>query len=340
MGGCASAQPVSQPVRVRRYPKPPSVYEIEKKYSFARTEAGSFDGTSEQLFRSRYKLSSTVLGRGSDAVVYEGVDSLTKQKVALKVVDLDSKNITSSRRQELIQRFRDETNILSSLDHPHVIQLFDSKEELDKLTLVFEYAAGGDLLDHIAKVVRLNERVARRVMMSLVDALKYVHGMHVVHCDLKPDNILIRSELDMGDVIITDFGFASFCVGDTLTRQVGSPNYIAPEVLLGLPYGPAVDVWALGVILYIMLLGCFPFYHSDSDVLFNNIVFGQFSFRNDDISDEAKDLISRILVPDVAQRYTLDQIAQHPWMRLPASNRKASDRSDSYKSGSEHQFDF
>lgn len=340
MGGCASAETASPPVRVRRYPKPASENEIEKKASFARTEAGSFDGTSPYVFSARYRQTSTVLGKGSDATVYEGIDTFTQRKVALKVMDVRAEIVTPARRQELAQRFRDEVNILSNLDHRHVIQLLDFKEEIDKLTIVFEYAAGGDLLDYIAKVVKLDEVDARRLMVTLVEALKYIHNSNVVHCDLKPDNILIRSKEDVADVIVTDFGFASFCEGATLSRRLGSPNYIAPEVLLGAPYGVAVDVWALGVILYIMLLGCFPFYHTDHDILFNNIVFGQFTFRNQEISEEAKDLICRILVPDVARRYTLDQILDHPWMNAPVVYRRASERCDSYRSANEHQFNF
>ena len=341
MGGCASAETPTQPTRIRRYPKSPSQYEIEKKGSFAKTEAGSFDGTAAYVFGARYRKTSTVLGKGTDAIVYQGIDCFTQRRVALKVTDLSAENITPARRQELTQLFRDEVNILSSLDHPHVAQLLDFKEEIDKLTIVFEYAAGGDLLDYITKVVKLDEADARRLMVILVETLKYIHHSNVVHCDLKPDNILLRSEEDVADVIITDFGFACFCNGNTLTRQLGSPNYIAPEVLLGAPYGAAVDIWALGVILYIMLLGCFPFYHTDPDILFNNIVFGQFSFRSEDISDEAKDLICRMLIPDVSQRYTLDQILDHPWMNVPLVYKRVSARCDSYRSSdSAHQFTF
>lgn len=276
----------------------------------------------ELSLTERYPLDeSKVIGKGADALVLRSEDITTNTPVAIKVIVFEE----GKRQKELEKRFQQEVAVLSSLQHPSIVQLYDFHREASRGLLVLEFAEGGDLLDVLMERSRLSEWEAARILLNLVDAVLFMHSQNIVHRDLKPENILLRKRGFLQDLLITDFGFACHCSEDSLTEVLGTVNYMAPEALMGGPYGRAVDVWALGIILFVSLSGSFPFLHADRQQLVRAIVHGHFSFYAnrhiwDSISVRAKDLIRHILVVDPQQRYSLEQIAHHPWVASHRQN--------------------
>ena len=237
--------------------------------------------------------------------------------VAIKVIAFEE----GKREKELERRFQQEVAILSSLQHSSIVHLYDFHRDVGRGLLVLEYAEGGDLLDVLMERNRLSEWEASWVLLELVDAVMYLHRQNVVHRDLKPENVLLRKRGSLQHLLITDFGFACHCPEEKLTEVLGTVNYMAPEALVGGPYGKPVDIWALGVILFVMLSGSFPFLHADRLQLVKAIVHGHFSFYSnrhiwDTVSVTAKDLIRHIILVNPEQRYSLQQILGHPWVSV------------------------
>ena len=210
--------------------------------------------------------------------------------------------------------------LLQLQGNPNLIQLFADFEDPHYHYLVIELARGGELFHKIVEREVYTEQQARDTVREITKAMQYCHQHGVVHRDLKPENVLLAAP-DDETIKIADFGFAKE-LGTTpdgmLHTACGTPGYVAPEILRQQPYGPSVDIWSLGVIFYILLCG-YPPFHSDKgqDDLFRKIKHAAYKFDSpdwDEISAEAKDLISKILVPNPAQRLTADQILQHPWM--------------------------
>ena len=274
---------------------------------------GNATVTSEVTTKNRYTRSETTLGRGRDARVYEGFDRINKVKVAMKILPKSIRN--DEHKEELMLRYRNEVEILKRLDHKGVIGLIDYYEEPDQATIVLEYADGGDLSVRMLALQRLDEDAAKTVTGNLIEALKHIHARNIVHRDLRLENILVKSTSNVVDVMIADFGSAAHCMGNHLTNPVGTTYYVAPEILLGIPYGKGVDIWSLGVIIYVMLHGVLPFLHEDLNLLFEKIMTAQFSFKENEValSTEVKDLLSLILVPDSSRRLSLDEISAHSW---------------------------
>ncbi|CAN0019104.1 unnamed protein product, partial [Phaeothamnion confervicola] len=168
-----------------------------------------------------------------------------------------------------------------------------------------------------------NEKEARDLCRVLLDAVKYCHDRSVVHRDLKPENLLLSSPDDDANIKLADFGFARSLEGGKMQTQCGTPGYVAPEILRGEPYGASVDMWSIGVIIYILLGGYPPFHDENQTRLFRKIKGGNFKFHPEywgKISDDAKDLIKRCLTVDVSQRLTAAQAVEHPWLRTAAAD--------------------
>jgi len=177
--------------------------------------------------------------------------------------------------------------------------------------LVLEVAEGGELFDYIVERGNFTEEEACRIFKQLLEGVIYIHKCDVVHRDLKPENLLLS--MDKTHLKVSDFGLAAECIGDSceLTQCCGSPSYVAPEVLEGTPYGKRVDSWSAGVILYILLSGYQPFGSS------KDIVNGRYAFPDRDwstVSNQAIDLIRKLLTVDASQRITLEEVQQHPWI--------------------------
>ena len=208
--------------------------------------------------------------------------------------------------------------ILRIMNHPNIVRLIDFYDEPSQYLIAMEYLEGGELFDRIVKKAYYNEKEARDLAQIFLSAVKYMHDRNVVHRDLKPENLLLKSQSDDADVKIADFGFATIAEADTLTEQCGTPGYVAPEILGHKKYGKAVDMWSVGVITYILLGGYPPFHDDNQRQLFKKIQAAKYEFHPDfwgGVSDEAKDLISKLLVLDVSARLTVDQALSHAWIR-------------------------
>ena len=195
-----------------------------------------------------------------------------------------------------------------------ILEIFD---EDDFIYLVLELLRGGELFDRIVEKESYSEKEAAETVRPIVDAIRYCHSLGIIHRDLKPENLLYATSEDSSIIKITDFGLARFVENELATTACGTPNYVAPEIIAGKGYSKEVDLWSIGVIIYIMLCGFPPFYDDNNAQLFALIQKGQFEFPSpywDDISDSAKNLIKSLLVVDPTKRLTSDNIMTHPWM--------------------------
>jgi calcium/calmodulin-dependent protein kinase I len=167
-------------------------------------------------------------------------------------VNLEFKNVRRELSEDDEIQLQTEVDILSQLDHPNVLKIFEIFDEDDCIYLVLELLAGGELFDRIVEKESYSEKEAAETIRPLVDALRYCHQLGIIHRDLKPENILYQSEEDSSIIKITDFGLARFVQNELATTACGTPNYVAPEIIAGQGYGKEVDIWSIGVIIYIM----------------------------------------------------------------------------------------
>lgn len=257
-----------------------------------------------------YRLGRT-LGEGTYGKVKLGVHMTTGQEVAVKIM----------KPQEVKDKgdIEREINILKLLKHPNIVELLESihDEPANKVYLVLELVNGGELFDYIVARGRVKEKEARKLFRQMVSAVEYCHGNLIVHRDLKPENLLLDSE---GNIKINDFGFSNVIKpGKLFTTFCGSPLYAAPEIFLAKEYlGPEVDIWSMGVILYVLVCGQLPWAVGrdgrveDLDALLN----AQYDIpKGCDMSNECRSLIARMIVPKRKKRATIHEIRSHPWVQ-------------------------
>ncbi|KAJ2713138.1 serine/threonine protein kinase [Coemansia spiralis] len=272
------------------------------------------------LFKQSYLLADR-LGKGAFAHVRVAINRVTGERFAAKIIDR-TRIAQPEKRQKMDENFRVETSILSRVRHPSIVQVHGVFRESDRLYLVLDLAAGGELFDEIVRRECLSEDDSRRVLLQLLLAIRHLHRMGIVHRDIKLENILLADKATLR-LKLADFGLAKI-VGEHMFMKTvcGTPMYVAPEVLTvrqaGV-YDNLVDVWSLGVVLYICLCGFPPF----SDELApppmrDQILAGMFSFPSpywDAISPEAIDLVCQMLQVDPRSRITVDTALAHPWLR-------------------------
>ncbi|XP_074972546.1 serine/threonine-protein kinase SIK2 isoform X3 [Phalacrocorax aristotelis] len=248
------------------------------------------------------------LGKGNFAVVKLARHRITRSEVAIKIIDksqLDAVNL------EKIYR---EVQIMKMLDHPHIIKLYQVMETKSMLYLVTEFAKNGEIFDYLASHGRLSEAEARRKFWQILSAVEYCHGRKIVHRDLKAENLLLDNNMN---IKIADFGFGNFYKsGEPLTTWCGSPPYAAPEVFEGQQYeGPQLDIWSMGVVLYVLVCGALPFDGPTLPILRQRVLEGRFRIPYF-MSEECEHLIRRMLVLDPSKRLTIAQIKEHKWMLI------------------------
>ena len=199
------------------------------------------------------------MGKGKFGIVREGVHKKTGKKVAVKVM---KKSMMSQQDLELV---RQEIEILKMCQHPNIIRMLDVFENIDHIYIVMENLDGGDLFSFLEKrKFKLPEQRAAKIVHSLAAGVFYLHSYGIVHRDIKPENVLMVDRTENSDVKIVDFGLSKMVGPSQLCAEpFGTLSYVAPEVLLQQPYGKAVDVWGLGIIAYLMLVGSLPFDHED-----------------------------------------------------------------------------
>uniref|UniRef100_A0A8D2J611 Serine/threonine-protein kinase DCLK2 n=1 Tax=Varanus komodoensis TaxID=61221 RepID=A0A8D2J611_VARKO len=271
-------------------------------------------GTSSIL--EKYKVGK-VIGDGNFAVVKECIERSTGKEFALKIIDKGK----CCGKEHLIEN---EVSILRRVKHPNIIMLIEEMDTTMELYLVMELVKGGDLFDAITSSTKYTERDGSAMVYNLASALKYLHGLSIVHRDIKPENLLVCEYPDgTKSLKLGDFGLATVVEGPLYT-VCGTPTYVAPEIIAETGYGLKVDIWAAGVITYILLCG-FPPFRSENNVqedLFDQILVGKLEFPSpywDNITDSAKELISLMLQVNVEARYTAAQILNHPWVSDDAS---------------------
>ncbi|XP_006111639.2 serine/threonine-protein kinase DCLK2 isoform X1 [Pelodiscus sinensis] len=258
-----------------------------------------------------------VIGDGNFAVVKECVERSTGKEFALKIID----KAKCCGKEHLIEN---EVSILRQVKHPNIIMLIEEMDTPTELYLVMELVKGGDLFDAITSSTKYTERDGSAMVYNLASALKYLHGLNIVHRDIKPENLLVCEYPDgTKSLKLGDFGLATVVEGPLYT-VCGTPTYVAPEIIAETGYGLKVDIWAAGVITYILLCG-FPPFRSENNLqedLFDQILIGKLEFPSpywDNITDSAKELISLMLQVNVEARYTAAQILGHPWVSDDAS---------------------
>lgn len=255
------------------------------------------------------------IGFGGFATVHKGFDQLNNSLVAIKEVDRTQYLPADSSLER-------EVYILSEVDHSNILKLICTYVTPLKVFIVTELAAGGELLERIVEQGKFSEKDARSVIRQVLKGVEYLHMRKVVHRDLKLENILLSDQTPQAIVKIADFGLARFFADNSELRTVcGSPLYVAPEILdIGMSsetYTPAVDMWSVGVILFILLSGNSPFENEDEQILFEKIRSGDYSMDDclwDYISAGAKDCVRALLVVNTTERMTITEALRHPWI--------------------------
>eukprot|EP00298_Acanthocystis_sp_HF-20_P012315 c19829_g4_i2.p1 GENE.c19829_g4_i2~~c19829_g4_i2.p1 ORF type:complete len:356 (-),score=102.97 c19829_g4_i2:18-1034(-) len=250
------------------------------------------------------------LGSGGFSVVKVGTCKTDKSEWALKLIQ----HTVYKKNKDQTEK---EVEMLAMLDHPGVVKLREVVTTQRYFVIVMELLNGGELFDRIVSRDKYNENDAKVVAKTMLEILQYLHSHDIVHRDLKPENLVFNRPGDDAELKLTDFGFATpYSPKQKLTATCGTPEYVAPEILNEQPYGPAVDMWSAGVIIYILLCGFPPFYGDNDDELFERICSCNFKFLSpywDRVSDEAKSLIRALLEVDPKKRLTADQALQHAW---------------------------
>ncbi|XP_061574159.1 SNF-related serine/threonine-protein kinase-like [Cololabis saira] len=255
-----------------------------------------------------YDLDKT-LGRGHFAVVKLARHVFTGEKVAVKVIDKTKLDTVAT--GHLFQEVR----CMKLVQHPNIVRLYEVIDTQTKLYLILELGDGGDMFDYIMKHEEgLNEDLAKKYFAQIVHAISYCHRLHVVHRDLKPENVVFFEK--QGLVKLTDFGFSNkFQPGKKLTTSCGSLAYSAPEILLGDEYdAPAVDIWSLGVILFMLVCGQPPFQEANDSETLTMIMDCKYTVPAH-VSSFCKDLIDRMLQRDPKRRASLEEIESHTWLQ-------------------------
>ncbi|KAF1382679.1 hypothetical protein PFLUV_G00146270 [Perca fluviatilis] len=246
------------------------------------------------------------LGKGNFAVVKLARHKVTKTQVAIKIIDKTRLNPSN------LEKIYREVQIMKLLNHPHIIKLYQVMETKDMLYIVTEYAKNGEMFDHLTSNGRMSEDEARKKFWQILTAVDYCHRHHIVHRDLKTENLLLDASMN---IKLADFGFGNFYnAGEPLSTWCGSPPYAAPEVFEGKEYeGPQLDIWSLGVVLYVLVCGSLPFDGSSLPTLRQRVTEGRFRIPFF-MSQDCENLIRKMLVVDPARRISMAQIKQHRWM--------------------------
>jgi calcium/calmodulin-dependent protein kinase I len=259
------------------------------------------------------------LGEGSFGIVRKAIRKANNEEYAIKCLE------KSKMDMEDLYALSAEVEILSQIDHPNVVKLFEVYEDSAKFYMVFELMTGGELFERIVEKEHYSEKEAADTIRPIIDAIRYCHSMGIAHRDLKPENLLYATKDPSSIIKISDFGLARGFENDLMTTQCGTPTYIAPEIIQGKGYDKKVDYWSIGVIIYTMLCGYPPFYDEDNDKLFEMIQKGKVEFAKeywDEVSDMAKDVIVRLLQPDPNKRISCEELLKHPWIIGDVTPRK------------------
>ncbi|XP_031366471.1 calcium/calmodulin-dependent protein kinase type II delta chain isoform X5 [Apis dorsata] len=263
-------------------------------------------------FSDNYELKEE-LGKGAFSVVRRCVQKSTGHEFAAKIIN--TKKLTARDFQKLER----EARICRKLQHPNIVRLHDSIQEENYHYLVFDLVTGGELFEDIVAREFYSEADASHCIQQILESVHHCHHNGVVHRDLKPENLLLASKAKGAAVKLADFGLAIEVQGEAQAwfGFAGTPGYLSPEVLKKEPYGKPVDIWACGVILYILLVGYPPFWDEDQHRLYAQIKAGSYDYPSpewDTVTPEAKNLINQMLTVNPSKRITASEALKHPWI--------------------------
>ncbi|XP_069022344.1 calcium/calmodulin-dependent protein kinase type II subunit beta isoform X2 [Embiotoca jacksoni] len=263
-------------------------------------------------FTDEYQLYEE-LGKGAFSVVRRCVKLCTGQEYAAKIINTKK---LSARDHQKLER---EARICRLLKHSNIVRLHDSISEEGFHYLLFDLVTGGELFEDIVAREYYSEADASHCIHQILDSVSYTHQHDIVHRDLKPENLLLASKCKNAAVKLADFGLAIEVQGEQQAwfGFAGTPGYLSPEVLRKEAYGKPVDIWACGVILYILLVGYPPFWDEDQHKLYQQIKAGAYDFPSpewDTVTPEAKNLINQMLTINPAKRITAQEALKHPWV--------------------------
>ena len=282
------------------------------EYKNEKEEENNFNKITKNEYNKKvgnYILSEKI-GLGTFSKVTKATHILTGEKVAVKI--LDKSKIKDNIDIERISR---EIEILKSISHPNISQLYESNSTIHNFYLVMEYIEGGDLCDYINKNISLSEHVSCHFFRQLISVIEYLSEMGVSHRDIKPQNILL--DASQKNIKVIDFGLSNYCADTELLKSAcGSPCFASPEMLSGNPYnGIATDLWSSGIVLYSMLVGTLPFDDHELHSLYEQIKIGTFYIPST-LSLEVIDFLKKILQVEPKKRINIEQIKKHPWFNI------------------------
>ncbi|XP_046753300.1 calcium/calmodulin-dependent protein kinase type II alpha chain isoform X12 [Diprion similis] len=263
-------------------------------------------------FSDNYDLKEE-LGKGAFSVVRRCVQKSSGLEFAAKIIN------TKKLSARDFQKLEREARICRKLQHPNIVRLHDSIQEENFHYLVFDLVTGGELFEDIVAREFYSEADASHCIQQILESVHHCHHNGVVHRDLKPENLLLASKAKGAAVKLADFGLAIEVQGEQQAwfGFAGTPGYLSPEVLKKEPYGKPVDIWACGVILYILLVGYPPFWDEDQHRLYAQIKAGAYDYPSpewDTVTTEAKNLINQMLTVNPSKRITASEALKHPWI--------------------------
>ncbi|XP_013779505.1 calcium/calmodulin-dependent protein kinase type II alpha chain isoform X2 [Limulus polyphemus] len=269
-------------------------------------------GISCTRFSDNYEVKEE-LGKGAFSIVRRCIQKSTGLEFAAKIIN------TKKLSARDFQKLEREARICRKLNHPNIVRLHDSIQEEAFHYLIFDLVTGGELFEDIVAREYYSEADASHCIQQILESVHHCHQNSVVHRDLKPENLLLASKAKGAAVKLADFGLAIEVQGDQQAWYgfAGTPGYLSPEVLKKDPYGKPVDIWACGVILYILLVGYPPFWDEDQHRLYAQIKAGAYDYPSpewDTVTPEAKNLINSMLTVNPAKRITASEALKHPWI--------------------------
>lgn len=272
----------------------------------------------EAVLDHKYEITGH-LGDGAFGAVRIATDTTTGIDYACKIIQIDC-----MWRSHMMEHVKTEIHSLRSISHPHVVGLQEAFYCPDghQLFLILDLCRGGDIYDLIVPAPEsdqvggpLAECSARRYFQQMMSGISHCHALGISHRDIKPENLLLDGN---GTLRISDFGLSTFAASAPTSTKCGTVHYLAPEVTLSQPYDAIqADIWSSGVLLYVLITACLPFEHENEAELFKLIRSAEFAWpENVKVSEGARDLVSRMLDPDPAQRITTSGVLEHPWVRI------------------------
>lgn len=265
-------------------------------------------------FFKKYDLKE-VIGVGSTGTCHRCRRKSDSKEYACKIID---KRQIEAKFTGLLDQFYTEIRVLKDLKHPNVIQLEDVFETADRIFIVMEVMNGGELFDYVVEKGTLSEAEASVIVRKITSAVAHMHSKSIIHRDLKPENLLLTEKGPNSEVKLIDFGLAKIMSDSVAHSFLGTRGYLAPEMLQRNSYNKAIDIWALGIIVFVLLCGCLPFDDDSSRITSEVVIRKKFTLRfprwSNNLSGPAKDLLTKLLDVDPNTRITAEEALAHPWV--------------------------